>query len=99
MSLRGDAIDAIDVARVFAALLVERLNPMGGLSQTLRAGFDTARTFLQEAWSELRKVQWPSQKEVRAATLVVLILVGIVALFLFLVDAVLSWLLQISLGV
>jgi preprotein translocase subunit SecE len=64
----------------------------------LKEGFDTARLFLQEAWVELRRVQWPTQKEVRAATAVVLVLIGIVAFFLFLVDAALSWLLQIFIG-
>jgi|RhiMetdeSRZDD1v2_1073273.scaffolds.fasta_scaffold1743482_2 preprotein translocase subunit SecE len=54
----------------------------------------TLRSFLQEAWAEFQRVQWPSRKEVRAATIVVISLVTIVALYLFLVDWVLSWLLQ-----
>jgi preprotein translocase SecE subunit len=66
--------------------------------QGIKEGFDTARTFLQEAWAELRRVQWPAQKEVRAATLVVILLVSSVALFLFVVDAILSWFLQTFLG-
>jgi preprotein translocase subunit SecE len=61
----------------------------------LREGLGNVRLFLQEAWAELRRVQWPARKEVQAATAVVIVLVGIVALFLFLVDALLSWLLQI----
>jgi len=71
---------------------------MMALPQGVKEGFDTARTFLQEAWAELRRVQWPTQKEVRAATAVVIILVSSVALFLFFVDALLSWLLQTFLG-
>jgi preprotein translocase subunit SecE len=71
---------------------------MMALPQGVKEGFDTARTFLQEAWAELRRVQWPTQKEVRAATIVVIILVSSVAIFLFVVDAVLSWLLQTFLG-
>ena len=58
---------------------------------------ETARTFLEEAWAEFRKVQWPTWNEVRAATLVVLFLVLVIALYLFFVDAALSWLLQIFL--
>ncbi len=54
----------------------------------------TIRSFLQEAWAEFQRVQWPSRKEVRAATIVVISLVTIIALYLFLVDWVLSWLLQ-----
>jgi preprotein translocase subunit SecE len=68
------------------------------LAQGIKDGFETARMFLQEAWVELRKVQWPTQNEIRAATFVVLLLVGTVALFLFLVDAVLSWVLHAFLG-
>lgn len=54
----------------------------------------TVRSFLQEAWAEFHRVQWPSRKEVRAATFVVITLVVIVALYLFLVDWLLSWLFQ-----
>jgi preprotein translocase subunit SecE len=68
---------------------------MTALVTGLREGLGNIRLFLQEAWGELRRVQWPTRKEVQAATAVVIVLVGIVALFLFLVDALLSWLLQI----
>jgi preprotein translocase subunit SecE len=71
---------------------------MTALSQGVKEGVDTARTFLREAWAELRRVLWPTPKEVRAATVVVIVLVGIVALFLFSVDAILSWLLRSFLG-
>ncbi|GIW40130.1 MAG: hypothetical protein KatS3mg076_0707 [Candidatus Binatia bacterium] len=43
-------------------------------------------TFLQEAWAELKKVHWPSRREVVSSTVVVLVLVFVVALFLGLVD-------------
>jgi preprotein translocase subunit SecE len=43
-------------------------------------------TFLQEVWAELKKVHWPGRKETYAATLVVLVIVAIVALFLGTVD-------------
>ena len=62
------------------------------------SAFETARAFCQEAWVETQKVQWPNRKEVRAATLVVLLLVSIVALYLFSVDAALSWLFRSFLG-
>jgi len=71
---------------------------MTALPQGMKEGFETARTFLQEAWAELRRVQWPTQKEVRAATLIVILLVSSVAIFLFFVDALLSWILQTFLG-
>ena len=51
-------------------------------------------TFLQEVWAELKKVHWPSRKETYAATAVVLVVVGIVALYLGLVDFALSQMIQ-----
>ena len=50
--------------------------------------------FLQEVWAELKKVHWPSRKETYAATAVVLVVVGVVAIFLGAVDLVLSTLIQ-----
>jgi preprotein translocase subunit SecE len=47
-------------------------------------------TFLQEVWAELKKVHWPTRKETYAATAVVLVIVGIIALYLGTVDFVLS---------
>ena len=55
---------------------------------------DLSREFLEECWAELKKVHWPSRKETRAATVVVIIGVVIVALYLGVVDAVLAWLVQ-----
>lgn len=42
--------------------------------------------FFKEAWQELKKVHWPSQKETYAATVVVIIVVLILGLFLAVVD-------------
>jgi len=55
-------------------------------------------TFLEEVWSELKKVHWPTPKETYAATGVVLVIVGIVALYLGLVDAGLTYLVRAVLG-
>jgi preprotein translocase SecE subunit len=57
-----------------------------------------AEGFVREAWSELRRVHWLSWRETRTATAVVLLVVGLVATFLFLVDAVLSRMLRVFLG-
>ncbi len=51
-------------------------------------------TFLQEVWTEIKKVYWPSRKETYAATAVVLVVVTIVALFLGTVDFALSQMIQ-----
>ncbi|MBI3249700.1 MAG: preprotein translocase subunit SecE [Deltaproteobacteria bacterium] len=66
--------------------------------QGIKDGIETARTFVQEAWAELRRVQWPARNEIRAATLIVLLLVSTISLFLFLVDTFLSWVLHAFLG-
>ena len=46
--------------------------------------------FLSEVKSEVRKVTWPTKKEAMGGTAVVLVVVFIMALFLGLVDMVLS---------
>jgi preprotein translocase subunit SecE len=51
-------------------------------------------TFLQEVLAELKKVHWPSRKETYAATAVVLVVVGVVAVFLGVVDLALSTIIQ-----
>lgn len=42
--------------------------------------------FLQETLTEMRKVTWPDRKYVTTATIIVLVLVVITALFLMFVD-------------
>ncbi|WP_051185155.1 preprotein translocase subunit SecE [Desulfatiglans anilini] len=45
-----------------------------------------ARQFLREVKMELRKVKWPTRKELIASTSVVIVLVMIISLYLGLVD-------------
>lgn len=45
-----------------------------------------AAGFLGEVWTELKKVHWPSRKETYAATVVVLVITVLVAVFLGVVD-------------
>jgi preprotein translocase subunit SecE len=54
-------------------------------------------TFLQEVWAELKKVHWPARNETYAATAVVIVVVGIVALFLGTVDFAVSQMIQLIL--
>ena len=55
---------------------------------------DQSTQFFKEVWIELKKVHWPSWKETRAATLVVVIAVMVFAIFLGLVDFTLSHVVQ-----
>ena len=59
---------------------------MGEWIQKVQDIFRNSMEFINESWQELKKVHWPSQKEIYAATSVVLIVVLIFAVFLALVD-------------
>jgi preprotein translocase subunit SecE len=62
------------------------------------AWVETARQYLREVVYELRKVVWPSRKETLGSTAVVLVIVGISAVFLGFVDLVLSRLVRLLVG-
>ena len=66
--------------------------------ESLKQPVTRSREFLEECWAELKKVHWPSRKETQAATLVVIVGVIVVALYLGLVDFVLSWLIRRALS-
>ena len=50
--------------------------------------------FVQEAWAELKKVEWPTQKAVISGTAVVLIACVIVGFYLYLNDTVWKYVVQ-----
>jgi preprotein translocase SecE subunit len=50
--------------------------------------------FVQEAWAELKKVEWPSQKAVVSGTAVVLIACLIVGVYLYLNDTLWQYVVQ-----
>jgi preprotein translocase subunit SecE len=62
------------------------------------AWVNTARDYLREVVVEMKKVIWPSRKETLGSTAVVLVIVGLAAVFLGLVDLVLSRLVKILVG-
>jgi preprotein translocase subunit SecE len=57
-----------------------------------------ATTFLAEVWAEMKKVHWPTRKETYAATIVVLVVTVVVAIFLGLVDFGISHVVQVILS-
>lgn len=59
---------------------------MANVSEYISQG----RTYLNEVGTELKKVYWPSRKETLAFTGVVLVVVAFIAVFLGLVDYILS---------
>ena len=52
-------------------------------------------SFLIETKIELRKVVWPTRDETMKTTGMIMVAVVIVAIFLWMVDALLSWLVQL----
>jgi len=48
------------------------------------------KQFLVEVWSELKKTTWPSEREVRSTTIVVVITVLVCAVYLWVVDLILN---------
>ncbi|RMD84206.1 MAG: preprotein translocase subunit SecE [Candidatus Dadabacteria bacterium] len=56
------------------------------------------RSFLGEVIAEVKKVHWPNRQETVAFTVVVLIVVGFTALYLGIVDYLLSILLRLVFG-
>ena len=59
--------------------------------------FERARLFLSEVRNELKRVTWPTQKEVYATTIVVILTSAFFGIYLFAldlgIDAVLRWIL------
>ena len=70
-----------------AAVLLLEWNQM---EFSVKAKFETAKQFLREVKTELKKVTWPSRKDTLSGTLVVLVAVFIIAIFLGIVDSGLS---------
>jgi preprotein translocase subunit SecE len=48
-------------------------------------------TFLKDSRAELKKVTWPSRKEVTSTTLVVIVATIFFGFFLFFMDVIFSW--------
>ena len=57
--------------------------------------------YFEDAKKELGKVSWPTRKEVKATTLAVLALVGVMSIFLAIVDLILAKIVEsiLSIGV
>lgn len=54
--------------------------------------------FFRQVKQEVKKVTWPTKKEVSQVTRMVIVLVAIAAAFFFCVDMVLAWGVKIILG-
>ena len=63
----------------------------------IRSKFESAKQFLREVRTELKKVTWPSRKDTLSGTAVVLVAVFVIAIFLGIVDSGLSSLIKMVL--
>lgn len=58
---------------------------MGFLAR-IGTSFKRTGDFLRDSWQELKKVRWPSRKELVSYTIVVLVTVTLLAIFFYLLD-------------
>lgn len=83
--------------------LVRVLMVLAGLAAGAVVAYFTAPgkaffAFAGEARDETRKVVWPTRKETVQTTGIVLVFVFVMALFLWIVDSVLLWLVRLAMG-
>lgn len=54
--------------------------------------------FFRQVKQEVKKVSWPTRKEVMQTSAMVLVIVAIAATFFFFVDQILGWVVKLILG-
>jgi preprotein translocase subunit SecE len=81
--------------RVIGLLIVA--GAAGAIAFTTDKG-RAAWEFMRESRTEIRKVVWPTRKETTQTTLVVIGVVALVAIFLWMIDGILSWVVRLLLG-
>ncbi|MCS7242100.1 MAG: preprotein translocase subunit SecE [Candidatus Caldatribacterium sp.] len=59
--------------------------------------FRSLRNYFIESWGELRKVTWPSRKELWNSTITVLVVIVLVGIFLGVVDLLLTFIMGLYL--
>jgi preprotein translocase subunit SecE len=83
-----------------SALVVRVLVFVAGVAVAVGVAWTTAqgqlfRTFAHESVVETRKVVWPSRKETVQTTAIVMLFVFVMAVFLWVVDASLAWVVRL----
>jgi len=76
-----------DQALIFRVLSVIGGLVLGGLIAWTSTQGRRLLAFLRESWQETRRVVWPTQKETWSVTLYVFLFVVVMAIFLWLVDS------------
>jgi preprotein translocase subunit SecE len=75
-------------------IVAEQTSTLDTVRTTAGSRFERGRLFLSEVRNELKRVTWPSQKEVYATTVVVILTSAFFGLYLFALDQVLLTLFQ-----
>lgn len=60
---------------------------------------DGTRNFIRETIGELKKVTWPTRQEATNLTRIVLIVIGLMALYFFVIDSAVAFIFELLLGV
>ncbi len=66
--------------------MAENTTAIDNVREAAGRRFERARLFLSEVRNELKRVTWPSQKEVYATTVVVILTSAFFGLYLFVLD-------------
>ena len=61
--------------------------------------FVETKTFLEESWTELRKVTWPDYPQLKNATLVVLLFVVLISVVIWLMDVAVRTIINSIMGI
>ena len=85
-----------DQALIFRVLSVIGGLVLGGLIAWTSTQGRRLLAFLRESWQETRRVVWPTKKETWSVTLYVFLFVVVMAIFLWLVDSGLQFVLYVS---
>ena len=70
---------------------MEQVRTDGEESSGIARWWGNARTFLTEVRNEMRRVTWPSRREVYATTVVVLLVSAFFGLYFWGIDLALAW--------
>jgi preprotein translocase subunit SecE len=87
-----------DTALVLRVLMVLGGLVIAGLVAWTSAPGKEFFAFAQESWQEAGRVSWPTRKETVQTTAIVFVFVVVMALFLFAVDSLLAWIVQLLTG-
>jgi preprotein translocase subunit SecE len=61
----------------------------------LKQSFGTTFSFFSDSWAELKKVRWPSRKELTSYTLVVLVTIIVITIYFWVLDIGISQLVEL----